>query len=51
MPQSAAVDRTSHVYLMASKSGVLYVDVTSNLANESPNTKANKSSASRKNTT
>jgi len=32
VPQSAAVDRTSHVYLMASKSGVLYVGVTSNLA-------------------
>jgi putative endonuclease len=26
------VDRTSHVYVMASKSGVLYVGVTSNLA-------------------
>jgi hypothetical protein len=32
VPQSAAVDRTFHVYLMASKSGVLYVGVTSNLA-------------------
>jgi putative endonuclease len=27
-----AVDRTSHVYLLASKSGVLYIGVTANLA-------------------
>ncbi|MGA2429047.1 MAG: GIY-YIG nuclease family protein [Candidatus Acidiferrum sp.] len=32
MPQSRPVDRTSHVYIMASKSGVLYVGVTSNLS-------------------
>jgi putative endonuclease len=31
MPQSAAVERISHVYILASKSGVLYTGVTSNL--------------------
>jgi putative endonuclease len=31
VPQSAIVDRTSHVYILASKSGVLYTGVTSNL--------------------
>jgi putative endonuclease len=32
MPQSAPMDRTYHAYFMASKSGVLYLGVTSNLA-------------------
>jgi len=32
MPQSAPVDRISHVYILASKSGVLYTGVTSNLS-------------------
>ncbi|SRR6266404_980989 len=31
MPQSIPMERTFHVYLMASKSGVLYLGVTSNL--------------------
>jgi putative endonuclease len=31
MPKSRAMERTFHVYIMASKSGVLYVGVTSNL--------------------
>jgi putative endonuclease len=31
MPQFPPMDRTSHVYFMASKSGALYLGVTSNL--------------------
>ncbi len=32
MSQSAPMERTFHVYFMASKSGVLYIGVTGNLA-------------------